>query len=297
MTVASPGIADRVLAWVGGDDPATLGSKFFWFRRYVLLHLAVEAWFRYTLELPRQASDFSFALLYTLCLALGWWRRWTRSAGEICLIVVLAQIAWWFPHTANHLYLEGLIVLVVALFDPERPAECTAALRGLRWLPLLVLFYSGVKKLVYGFYFDASFFGQMISIDRRFLGFFRPLLEADELKRLARLGWPAAAGAGPYRIDSLPIQLMSNLVWACEILFSLGLLLPKLRRAAAVGCVLLVIGIEIAAREVFFGALFINLLLLYAARDLNRRLFPLFVAFLLWMTLIMFELVPRWGLV
>ncbi len=35
--------------------------------------------------------------------------------------------------------------------------------------------------------------------------------------------------------------------------------------------------IECAARELFFGALFINLLLLFPRRDLNSRLLPLFV--------------------
>lgn len=297
VTEAPSGFVDRVLAWVGDDDPRTITSKFLWFRRYLLLHLAVEGWFRYSVEHPRHVAGFAVASFFTLCCALGWWRRFTRSAAELCLIVVAAQIVWSFPYTADHLYLEGVIVLFVALFDPERPDECAVALRGLRWLPLLVLFYSGVKKLVYGYYFDATFFGQMVSADVRFREFFRPLLPAEEHLRLVRLAWPARAGAGPFSIDSSLVRGVSNAVWVGEMLIPLGLLLPRLRAWAALACVLLVAGIELAAREVFFGVLFTNLLLLYAPRDLNRRLFPVFVVFLAWMVLIMFGVVPGWGLV
>ncbi len=293
---ASAPVSDRVLAWVGGDDPATLAPKLLAFRRYVLLHLCVESWFRYTVEMPHRYPDIVFALLFTFCLGFGWSRRSARSAGKICFIFVLAQIVWWFPNTANHLYLEGVIVLLLALFDPDDPEEASLALHGLRWLPVLVLFYSGLKKLLYGYYFDGTFFGQMISSDKRFAEFFKLLLGPEEHLRLVRLFYPGEIGSGPYRIDAPIGYLLSNVTWLGEMLLPLGLLVPRLRRVALVLCFLLLLGIELAAREVFFGALFTSLLLLFAPRDLNRRLFPLFLLFLLWMLLVSMGVAPRWGL-
>lgn len=293
---APASVSDRVLAWVGSDDPATLAPKLLAFRRYVFLHLAVENWFRYSVEVPHRYPDIAFALLFTFCLGFGWFRRSTRSAMEICFVFILAQIVWWFPDTANHLYLEGVIVLFLALFDPDNPEEGALALRGLRWLVVLVLFYSGLKKLLYGYYFDGTFFGQMISYDKRFAEFFRPLLNPEEHRRLVRLFYPGEIGSGPYRIDAPIGYVLSNATWLGEMLLPLGLLVPWLRRVALLGCLLLLLGIELAAREVFFGALFANLLLLFAPKDLNRRLFPLFLLFFLWMLLVSMGVVPRWRL-
>src|ERR1700752_3420922 len=87
-----PGIADRILDWVGGDDPDTLQSKVVAFRRLVFLHLAAEGWFRFVMERPRSAWSFGIATMYLLCLLLGWFPRWTRPAGEIALVVVAAQV-------------------------------------------------------------------------------------------------------------------------------------------------------------------------------------------------------------
>jgi hypothetical protein len=277
--VVRPGIADRILDAVGGDDPATLGAKVLAFRRLVFLHLAAEGWFRYAMETPRSSWSFGIATMYLLVLGLGWFPRWTRAAGEIALVVVAAQVVHTFPVTANHLYLEFFVVLFVALFDPAREDESSLMLRGLRWLVVLVFFYSGLKKALYGYYFDATFFGHMISLDSRFADFFRLILPAEEFARLDRLPWPAEVGDGPYSIDSPIAVLLSNGVWLLEIGLGLALLVPRLRRLALIGGILTVVGIELAAREAFFGALYLNLFLLFARRDLNRRLLPVFVAF------------------
>jgi hypothetical protein len=288
-----PGIADRILGLVGDDDPATLGAKVMALRRLLFLHLAAESWFRFAMETPRSPWSFGIAVLYLLCLGLGWLPRYTRSAGEVALVVVAAQVVHTFPMTANHLYLELFAVLLVALFDPSREDEARPLLQGLRWLVVLVFFYSGLKKLYYGYYFDATFFGHMISLDARFADFFRVLLPAEEFRRLDLLAWPSRLGEGPYRIDSPVAVLLSNAVWVLEIGTALALLVRRLRPYALILGVLTVLGIELAAREAFFGALYVNLLLLFAPRDLNRRLLPAFVAFYAALTLITVGLVAR----
>lgn len=286
---------ERVLDWVGGDDPATLASKVLAFRRYMLVHLAAESWFRYSVAYPRHAADLGLALLFTLCMGFGVFRRFNRPAVELLVPVTIAMAVWWFPETPDHLYLAVIVTLMLALFDPENDAENSLLMKGLRWLPALALFWSGLKKLAYGYYFDATIFGQLIGDNPRFREFFRLLLSPEEHLRLVRLYWPRRLGPSPYAVNSPLIVALSNAEWILEIVLPVALFFRKLRRAAFV-TIVFVLTIDFAARDVFFGAMFSSLMLLYSPRDLNRRLFPLFLAFFVWMLLAGFSVVPRWGL-
>ena len=49
---------------------------------------------------------------------------------------------------------------------------------------------------------------------------------------------------------------------------------------------------ELMARELFFGALYANGLLLFAETDLNRRLVPVFGTFYVWLFLMGFQAGP-----
>ena len=295
MTSATPGLLDRTFALAGGDEPSTRGSKLLAFRRFLYMHLAVQALFRLSAE-PITMWALLFVVLYAMCLLLGWFRRWTRSAGEIALLVALAQIVYTFPFTANHLYLESLILLFLALCDPAKDEDNDLALQGCRWLALLALFYSGLKKLMYGYYFDGTFLSHMVAHQERFAAFFQYLIPEEELVRLRSYRWPSDVGSGPFRVDSVAMVVVSNASYLLEMLLPIGLLIRRLRPLAWVASIGLVIAIELAAREIFFGALITNLLLLFATRDLNRKLLPLWIVLYLFLTAVAVGLVPRWGL-
>ncbi len=79
MTTATPGFFDRALAWAGGDEASTRTSKLLAFRRFLYMHLAVQSLFRFTAE-PVTIWGILFLLLFAMCFALGWFKRWTRSA-------------------------------------------------------------------------------------------------------------------------------------------------------------------------------------------------------------------------
>jgi hypothetical protein len=51
--------------------------------------------------------------------------------------------------------------------------------------------------------------------------------------------------------------------------------------------------IELAAREFFFGALFMNVLLLFGRGGLNRRLIPAFAALYVWILLMRLHVLPE----
>jgi len=291
----SPGLLDHVLAWVGHDDPATMAAKMLALRRYMLVHLAVEGWFRYTAESPRGGVTFAFALIFTMCMGLGLFRAFNRAAIEIVAVVVLLQIVWGFPYVPSHVYVEGLVVILLALFNPAKDEEASTALCGLRWLALLVLFWGGLKKLFYAYYFDATFFGQMVGLDSRFKEFFSFVLTPEEHLRLVRLFWPGPLGAGPYAVDSPLVVAMANLAWILGLLLPLGLLVKRMRPLAMAGSILLWIAVAVVTREILLAALYVNLMLLFARKDLNRRLLPLFLLLFAWLLLVAVGVLPHWG--
>ena len=160
---------------------------------------------------------------------------------------------------------------------------------------LLVLFWGGLKKLFYGYYFDGTFFGQMVGLDSRFKEFFGLVLTPEEHLRLVRLFWPGPLGAGPYAVDSPLVVVMANLAWILGLLLPLGLLVRRLRPLAMAGSILLWIAVAVVTREVFLAALYVNLMLLFARKDLNRRLLPLFLLLFAWLLLVAVGVLPHWG--
>jgi hypothetical protein len=105
---------------------------------------------------------------------------------------------------------------------------------------------------------------------------FRWLLPAGEMERL--LGYRDTVVPGPFRLDSPWIVVLSNLGWITEIAVAGLLLVPRTRGLAVPVGIGLMIGIEIVAREVVFGLLAVWLLCLFARRDWNRRLLPVYLA-------------------
>ena len=53
------------------------------------------------------------------------------------------------------------------------------------------------------------------------------------------------------------------------------------------------VAIQAGARELFFGLLFTNAMLLFVRSDLNRRLVPLFAAVLVGLALVRFGVLPE----
>ncbi|HEX6130869.1 MAG TPA: hypothetical protein VF044_04010, partial [Actinomycetota bacterium] len=79
-----------------------------------------------------------------------------------------------------------------------------------------------------------------------------------------------------------PLLVLSNAVWVAEIVIG-ALLLPRpTRTVAAVLAVALVLGIQLAARELGFAILFTNLLLVFLPPAVARALLPLEAALFLW---------------
>jgi hypothetical protein len=258
------------LEWLGGGDSAVRLGQVLGFERIVLLVVAVEYWCR---GLARW-NDLSSAYLASLGTAtvlcvIAFATPWRRPALA-ALAAIHAFIVWnEFPAAGNHAYLEVILLALGAFLDPRRDADRILYVAAGRWLAVVILFYSGLQKLVQGYYFQAEYFAFSLWIES-FRTAFRWLLPADEYTRLT--AFTGQTGDGPYGVRSPLVVAIANLTWIAELTLAPALLWPRTRPFGVAAAVALILAIEVAAREVFFGLLYVNLILLFLARPLHPKL-------------------------
>ena len=201
------------------------------------------------------------------------------------------QILGKMPNSANHVFLEFLCLALIGLVDASRGHERELAIKAGRWIVIIVLFYSGLQKLVHGYYFDGPFLAFATATDDRFAFLFRHFLPAAEFDRLLAMG-DESLGMGPYRVDSAIFVAISNITYVSEIVIPILMVIRKTRAFATILAVLFVVVVEAGAREFLFGTLIINLLLLYLRGRWIQWLFPLFATIYVYLVAADFEWVP-----
>lgn len=295
--------ADRLLAWAGDGAPSAVRGA-----QLRSLHIALVA--TVTFELTQFAAfrrvhgvvdvEGVFdrepvpAMLFLLPLALGLIlvalifntrpvaRRWAAvaAAGVMALTAIVL-----FPNTPNHYPLLSLVLLALALFDLDDVDEQPSALATVRWFFVVALFLSGVQKLLYGAYFGAEFFVFRMAGDPIFAQPFEAFMPTAELERIRGLGG-MVEGAGPFRTGWMPLVWLSNLTWMAELALPVLLLIRRTRPWAMVATLLFFVGIEVAPREVFFGFIAVQLVLVFGRRDWNGLLMPLWLLALVILTVL-----------
>jgi len=261
---------DQQLAAFDGDAPGTARGKVLGYQAVLLLIIGAEYWIR---AIPRWETLTPFLLVSAtlaslLCLA-GLDLRVRRWAFALLVVTHGAVIAWEFPAAGNHAYLELLLCALCAFIDPDEPEESRLFLRAVRYVVVLIFVYSGIQKAVHGYYFQGHFLA-----DAMWMETFRPvlalLMPENEFTRLAALD--RNVGEGPYIVDSAFFVLVSNAVWIVEIVLGVMLVVRRTRTFAALASIAFVAGIEVAARELFFGFIYTNSLLLFLPGNVHRRL-------------------------
>lgn len=283
---------DRILAWAGDDDPARRFSKIQAFQLILILHHAASIWN----DAIRARGQWDAEMILQLiavnaaCLA-GVRLEWRRGAMIALAVLAFAQVISTFPLSSNHLMLEFLFPALAALFDFRRDEEQEFFLRSARWLFVIVFFYTGLQKLLQGYYFRAEFFSYLLSTSDRFRAVFQWTVPPDELARLMALD--LSPESGPYRTSAPLLLAVSNATYLFEMLFAVLLFVPTMRVVAIAGTALLLVFIEAGAREIFFGALFLNVLLLFPRGDINRKAVPAFALVYLYVILARLGILPE----
>ena len=263
------GRSASALAALGGGDAHVRFAQIVAFERIVFLVIGVEYWCRGLARWNDLSTAYVASLgAATLLCLVGLVTPWRRVAFG-ALAAIHASVVWnEFPATGNHASLEVMLCLLGAFLDPRVEAERVLYVAAGRWLAVVILFYSGLQKLVHGYYFHAEYFAFSLWIES-FRTVFQWLLPADELRRLT--AFAGNPGDGPYAVRSPLVVAIANLTWIAEMTLPAALLWRRTRAVAVAAAVALIVGIELAAREAFFGLLYVNLILLFLDRPWHPK--------------------------
>lgn len=282
---------ERVMAWVKGDDAKWRGPKIRAFQIILIFHMWAECWEVALDYLRGSMATFAPALFVPAAVSLLALYPRTRRIGFIAIaILALAWLVVFFPDAGNHNMLAFLFAGMSAFLKADDESDQKLFIGAVRWIIVLVFFYSGVQKFIHGYYFHGELFAYYMTINENYAAFFRHFLPADEVSRILSL--KGEVGDGPYRIDSPMVLVMSNATYLLEMVLPIMLVVRRTRLLAVVVTMVTFVAIQLAARELFFGGLFASALLLFLRTDLNRRLVWVFVAYYLWLVLMMFHVIP-----
>jgi hypothetical protein len=267
---------DRLLALADEDDHSEQGLKIRGLQLFLQLHVSARLWF---ICFPREPGDpwlaIGMASSATLACLLGLRESWARAALCLTAATMFVKLTVTFPMSSNHFMLELLNVLLLISFDARSREEGGLMLVGSRFITAIVIFYTGLQKVMYGTYFQAQFLAHAMATRQSFAEAFELILPAEEFSRLVH-SRPERFGSGPFVVQSPFFLLVSNAVYLFELLAPVLLLLRKTRGPATLAVIVFMFFVQTGAREFFFGLLIVQLLLLFLRRAWNHRLLPVF---------------------
>jgi hypothetical protein len=233
--------------------------------RYILAHLVCRTWLDVVWHSNPVLTAVGCVMTAVLALTVIYGRRPEFTAiGALC---VGCNVIVAIPGGANHFFLEALVFLTFLACNPSKSGDRRLLTATLRWIPIAVMFHAGLKKVLFGTYFRGDFLAYQMYRDG-YDTFFKPLLDPDEREQLLHL--VNSGDDGPFVFRSLPALVASNAVYVTELIVAVLLLIPRYRRIGAFAGILVVVGIEFVAREIFFGLLLSNLLLMFTTRRLSH---------------------------
>lgn len=262
-----PWFVERLVSLTADDYVAHLPSQLSAFASILLIHLASRDMVLYLEGQP--SWRLWHALWFGLCFAASFFPAYRRFAYYGAAAMMTFKFVWEFPFNSNHSMIELVCILFIAMaYRPDR-ANLAVLSRSLRWLPIIVFFFSGMQKMLAGTYFDGSFLAFSVVSDTDFRTSFQWLLPEAEFARLQAIEPP-----GPYLFELMYPVVLSNLAYIGEIVVAGLLLMKRTRLIGLIGSMVMIVGIEFVARELFFGVLFANLVLLHAPRDWSKPALP-----------------------
>ncbi len=282
---------ELIFRLVADDDDSRASERVRIFRAFLVLHLAARFWA--TIGRTSVAWEYGLALATTAAAGLSFVPRLSRGAVAFVGAIMLGLVVRQQPVTANHEYVEFFLVALAAFCDVRIPAERALFVCAVRWVAILVFFWPGVRKVLFGTYFHGEYLSFCVAAYPSFRDTLGQLLGDAEVVRLQGLQ-PLGSPSGPFRVGSALFLVASNASYLGEIGLSVGLLFRRTRAWAAGGLILLVLFIEVAAREVFFGGLAVLMATLFLAPKVSRRAFTLVLAVYAAVLLTHFGFLPEW---
>lgn len=282
---------ERIVAVLDARREPIEASSLLAFQRVLALVVAAEYWTKTIRDRAQfESVDGVVLALVTVLAAAVFFGRFRRAAFAGLALLQAWWIGRFFPLAGNHRYLELILAVVFSALDGRCDEHRKLQMRAVRFMVVVVLFYSGLQKLVWGYWTRGQFLAFALGHEP-FSSMLGRLVPTNELARLT--AYSGAIGDGPFLPEAPLLIAASNLVWIAEIGIALLLLLPATRRRTWPIACLLVICIEFVARELMFGVEFCAALALFARADrLTRWVVPIAV-FLGWLVLVRLGLLPE----
>lgn len=227
--------------------------------------------------------SFAYAVLVTACLGGIFVPRFFRLTLGTTLACVVALAAWRFPLTANHLFLQCFVAMLLAVTSFDDEGETRLLVSSLRAITIGVFFWSGAQKIVHGAYFDGSFlcWNLVKGTHDAWKWIAKIILPSEDLANVAR-----AHATNECRFVTPFGVVLSNFVYVSELACAAILAHPRIRARGALVVALVLVAIEIAMSEWVFAAFATNLLLLFAAPVWSRRAWPVFFGWAIFVALL-----------
>ncbi|MBL8954631.1 MAG: hypothetical protein JNK82_27890 [Myxococcaceae bacterium] len=207
--------------------------------------------------------------LHLGCAALAVKRP--RLAMGLTAVLGAAQCAAAFPRTATHLWLGVVVSVLFALVGDDEEELPRVALA----LPLIVLGWSGVQKLVNGHWFHGELLAWLAVSRPDVTLTVLPFIGEGELQGLQRVD-----GSGPFRLGG-GWAVLSNAVWVVELCVPLAAIPSALRPRLWWLLLGLLWSLQLVAHEWQFALLMSNVLLCCAPAAVQPRWRATIVAVLL----------------
>lgn len=234
------------------------------FGLYMVVHVALEQWFYVAVTWSDVATAQVLRAVFASVAASVALVGRERIGAALLAAMMLESITHAFPRAPNHALLELLALLALATHNRREARDGAGLEQVLSGLLAATMLGAGVQKVLHGTYADGTYLAFAIAHSERFAQVFGPLLSAAESARLAAISSPYVEGAGPYVLRDLHMLVLSNAIYLVEIALGMLLLLRRTRPAAAYATIGLVLLIEVAAQEAFFGCLIVSLAALAA---------------------------------
>ena len=185
--------ASRILALAGPGREEGWQSNLRWFRLFILMHMAGRSF----LMIPTgPTADLGVQWLRSVIVVtalLGCIPRFSLWATRAAVLLLVGEIAITIPFTANHVFLEFLCLGFLSLLDERDEGEAELLMQALRWFVGVFFFYTGLQKLLYGYYFDGQLLAYLAGTEVRFAAFFRFIIPAEELIPCCSWSCPTAS--------------------------------------------------------------------------------------------------------
>lgn len=257
---------------------AAEGEALVFFRRFLALKIGAAL----VLGLWGQGSPIMASLSLCVVVAIGVAclreRFWP---GLFCLFVAHAALVWQtWPFTLNHVLLEAVLLLLL-LLDPGEPFALSRVSTPfmIKTLMLSVWFYSGLQKLIHGYYSS----GELLALEA--------LTGEDGLGE--NLG--AVLRQAPSIqccMDSpihLPVwekrlfQFMGLSTIATELFLPIGVFIERFRKAAIASLFALQLSIALLSSEIDFAFTAFAVLVLFVPGRARLAYGGLGIVYLLWL--------------